>query len=189
MSGQRRKKANQQQRGAGENLPAPLSTKRNTSPAQQWERVLPHDSQPPEPDDVMRYEELHYFAGPLPPPHVLAQYKDVQQDYPERLLRLVERQTEMAETQATHRQKLETKVVDGGTARSWGGLILGTLIVLFVVACGTYVIMLGYGGYGLAAILTALVGLAGTFVYGLRQQQNQLTQRAREVPEKPEDRR
>src|SRR4051812_4551692 len=105
---------NNQRSGAGNDVPAPLPPK--PAPYKEpdqvfWEPVPISQSNQDARAAMIQREEA--FFGPLPHPEHLAQYKAVQADYPERLLRLYERQTDMAEVQATHRQELEKKVVYG----------------------------------------------------------------------------
>lgn len=183
-----RKKRGQQAGGAGEHLPAPLPS------AQAPEVVTRREGgafrggiHPPEPSTILQYEEMHLYSGPLPPPHILAQYKEVQADYPERMMRLAERQVDMAEHQATHRQGLERTVVNGGSVRSWVGLVFGGIIILAAIFCGTYLIINGRSGEGLAAIIIALIGLVGTYIYGVQKQQKQLDRRAQSVPEQSQE--
>ncbi len=189
----RQRRIKQRHNGAGSNLPAPIPpaakpSRQDLEDVTQVERVeslrRKRTSQPS--TGMMRYEERYSFAGPLPHPHDLAQYKEIQSDYPERLMRLHERTTDMIEVQATHRQKIETKAIDGAATRSWVGLILGGAIIILALLCGTYLIAHGDQGWGFAAIIGALATFAGAYVYGVRQQSGQLSRRAREVPEDAE---
>lgn len=44
-------------------------------------------------------------------------------------------------------------------------MLLGSVLALTAICAGTYLILKGHGGSGLAAILTALGGLIGAFMY------------------------
>ena len=73
--------------------------------------------------------ELHrQFAGPLPPPEILAGYEEVLPGAAQRIFALTE-------GQAKHRQELERTIVVGGAWRSWAGLVAGLIVALaFLIA-------------------------------------------------------
>lgn len=78
-------------------------------------------SRPPVPNGVqaqphatprsVRLESRHITVGPIPSADELRRYKDIQSDFPERIMRQFERRTEMAEEQARHRMALERRVI------------------------------------------------------------------------------
>src|SRR5438876_1239737 len=61
------------------------------------------------------------FSGPLPSPQILAAYDQI---VPGTAARIIA----MAETQAQHRQNLESTVIGGDVRRSWYGLWTGFVI-------------------------------------------------------------
>lgn len=109
------------------------------------------------------------FMGPLPPPEILRGYEDVLPGAADRILK-------MAETQASHRQGLESIAVNGGNRRSWWGLALGFIISLVVFGLGTAIVLEGHSAAGATVMSVDVVGLAGVFVYG---QQSQRKERLR----------
>jgi uncharacterized membrane protein len=99
------------------------------------------------------------FAGPLPPPTVLAQYDEIIPNGADRLLGLAERQ-------AAHRQYLEKTVIESDKIRSMLGLILGFILASGLGGGGIYLMATGVGGFGFSTILLTLASLVGTFMYG-----------------------
>ena len=87
------------------------------------------------------------FSGPLPPPHILAQYNDALPDGAERIVRLTENQTE-------HRQRLETR-----------GQLFTFILALVALAGGILLIILGHSAEGLVPVISAVVGLGRLFIY------------------------
>ena len=78
----------------------------------------------------------------------------------------------MAEQQSRHRQSIETKVIDSNAFVQKLGPCLGFIVAMTAVIGGIVLVLKGKDGYGLAAILTPLAGLAGVFIYGKQQQKN-----------------
>lgn len=110
---------------------------------------------------VQRVERT--FAGPLPPPEVLARYNEVIPHAAERILA-------MAESQQGHRQKLEVQVVTSNFAAQRLGMLLGFAIAMTAIGIGAYLIAHGQSASGLVSILATLVALVGAFLYGRKDQ-------------------
>lgn len=105
-------------------------------------------------------EETHYeslIVSPLPPPDVLRAYKNVQNDIPERILHLVEKQAE-------HRQQIETRTLDNGNRLETIGMIFGFLVVLSVVGVGIYLLAMGRPWSGSITIFGILAGVAKLYL-------------------------
>lgn len=111
---------------------------------------------------VVRAVQTALYAGPIPPPKTLAQFKDVQPDAPERILALAERQQ-------AHRQKLEA--LDAW--RSIVGVFAGLAVVLAAFAFAWGLATLGQHGLGTATVIGAIASAAGVFVYGTLRQSKQ----------------
>ena len=97
------------------------------------------------------------FAGPLPPPEYLAQYKSILPDAPERIMA-------MAEKEQQHRHDVDNTMVEGGLKQRSRGQVLGFILALFF---GVASLFLGLKGQtALAGILgtTTVIGLAVVFV-------------------------
>lgn len=105
-------------------------------------------------------EETHYeslIVSPLPPPEILRAYKDVQDDIPERILRLVE-------TQTAHRQTVESRTLDNTNRLETIGLIFGFIVVLAVVGIGIYLLAMGRAWSGSITIFGILAGVAKLYL-------------------------
>ena len=77
------------------------------------------------------------FSGPLPPPEILAKYNSVVPNAAERIIT-------MAETQAAHRQRIESKVIESNIRNSrleciWGQVYLGSNLDYFISVFGVSV--------------------------------------------------
>ena len=110
------------------------------------------------------------FAGPIPPPQILAEYDRISPGAAGKII-------DMAVSQAAHRQGLETTVVTGSDHRSTLGLKLGAGIALAVVGIGGALIFTGRPVSGFLLILVEAGSLAGIFVYSRRSQQKELTEK------------
>ena len=83
---------------------------------------------------------------------------------------LANRIVSLAENQSSHRQRIESKVVDANVNSQRLGLLLGALICLVAIAGGIYLILNGKDISGLAAIIAPLASLSAVFVYAKREQ-------------------
>jgi uncharacterized membrane protein len=106
------------------------------------------------------------FSGPLPPPEVLAKYSDIIPNGAERIMA-------MAERQSTHRETLETKVIDSNIKNQARGTLFAFILCLVTMLGGLGLIALGKDIGGLGTIITALVSLAGLFIYGRIEQRKE----------------
>lgn len=110
------------------------------------------------------------YSGPLPPPAALEKYDQVLPGSAERIL-------SMAESQHRHRQNLELNVVNSNISAQRLGVILGFVIAMTTILGGIYLVATGKPASGLAAIITPLAALVGVFVYGKREQHQQLDEK------------
>ncbi len=109
--------------------------------------------------------KAEYFAGPLPPPELLARYNDIIPNGAERILA-------MAERQSAHRETLEREVVRGNLASQRRGSIFAFVLALVAIAGGIWLIDVGRNISGLATVISAMGGLASVF-YMTQKRQNQ----------------
>lgn len=118
------------------------------------------------------YRAVRMYAGPVPPPEIMAGYKQIDPSFPERFIA-------MAERQSSHRMALETTRLrnDGSGERT--GLILGFILVLAALACGTVVILEGKSWFGLSIILIAAIGLGAVFRTDLKRMKLSLGRKAK----------
>ena len=105
------------------------------------------------------------FAGPIPPPAVLAQYNNIIPGAADRILA-------MAERQAEHRQTSERKLITANIVNERIGLIFAFLIGLGAIGSGVYCVAVGQpipasfiGGGG-------VIGLVVAFIYGSKAGKN-----------------
>ena len=114
---------------------------------------------PPQEQRVATVSQTLSFTGPLPPPAMLEKYNAV-------FLGCAERIVAMAESQLTHRHQLEAKHMSGGQASERRGQVCAFILGLVAIAGGIWLIANGKDVQGLVAILGAISGLAGVFIYG-----------------------
>ena len=88
------------------------------------------------------HQETH--SGPLPHPKLFAQYGEVLQDAPERILRMAEKQQEMAQKDQAHSHAVGMKMLDGDEKRANWGLALGFFLFVSVFGGAIYLIAIGY---------------------------------------------
>jgi uncharacterized membrane protein len=102
---------------------------------------------------------IQYHQGPLPPPTMMAEYGQVIPDGANRLMILVEKQTD-------HRIAMESELVRGRVAvTKRGQAIAGCLSIFFGLVAG----VLGYFNHDVLAGsigVTTIIGLAVVFVLG-----------------------
>jgi uncharacterized membrane protein len=117
------------------------------------------------------FEYRKFFSGPLPAPECLAEYNNI-------LPGLADRIVVMAETQSSHRIKMEEKVVDRQLSESARGQLFGLIIGLFALGvAGT----LGLFGQPIAAAIIGtvdMVGLVSIFLVGKKQQSRSLEKKS-----------
>ena len=117
------------------------------------------------------------FSGPLPPPQILRAYEDVFPGCAERIVA-------MAEKQSSHRQVLETDRITATNQTEHRGQIFAFVIALTSILGGIYLISIEKDAGGLTAIIAALVGLVGAFVYGKYAQAKERLQKRRPFEER-----
>jgi len=100
---------------------------------------------------------VELFSGPLPHPRIMAQYKEVMPDAPDRIFK-------MAEKQQDHRCGLENKVIEGDVKRANTGLILGFILFIFFGVGGIILLALGKDLQGYIALGVSLLGNVGSLI-------------------------
>lgn len=106
------------------------------------------------------------YHGPLPLPAHLEHYERILTGAADRIIT-------MAENQASHRQKLEAKVIDSDIKNSLWGLIFAFIIGLGGVIGGFYLISIGKAIEGSLYGGGTMVALTGVFIYGSKQRQKE----------------
>lgn len=102
-------------------------------------------------------------SGPLPHPSILKSYEAIIPGSAARILA-------SSETQAKHRQDLESTVIKANVRDQSRGQIFAFVLACMTIAGGIGLAFSGRQTSGIVAIVTALVALAGVFVYGKHQQ-------------------
>jgi uncharacterized membrane protein len=129
--------------------------------------MAPFEQQQKESNTEITRFRAQAFAGPLPPPEVLAKYNEAVPDAAERILA-------MAEKQNAHRQALESKIVQANISSQTRGSYFGFIVAMTAILGGIYLVIEGKDGQGLAAIITSLAALTTVFIIGKRQEQKEL---------------
>jgi uncharacterized membrane protein len=101
------------------------------------------------------------FMGPIPPPSLLASYDEVQPGLAERLVK-------MAETQATHRQGIESRLVDARISTEKAGMFCGVFVAIAVLAAASWFAYLGHPVSAAFLGIGDLTALVTVFVTGQR---------------------
>lgn len=121
-----------------------------------------------------------YTSGPLPPPSMLRGYEEVLPGAADRIFTLMEQQS-------IHRHDLETKMLDSDVRSRDRGQVFAFVLCFIVIVGGFVAILAGQELTGMAAILTAVAGVAATFLVTRRRQQRQLEEKREVVPEDQEE--
>jgi uncharacterized membrane protein len=99
------------------------------------------------------------FSGPLPPPAILQEYNEVLEGAAERIFK-------MAETQASHRQELEKRVVKSDILKSYLGLTAGFVVAATAIVSGSLVAYYGQPWAGAAIGGAPVAALVWAFLKG-----------------------
>lgn len=114
------------------------------------------------------------WNAPLPPPSVLAKYNEAFPGCAERIVNA-------ADTQAKHRQHLEEIVIHGNLKSESRGQWMAFVIALTILFGGFALIYLDKNVLGTAFVGGDLVAMIGIFIYGKRDQRQQLRRKAETV--------
>jgi uncharacterized membrane protein len=106
------------------------------------------------------------FSGPLPPPQILDHYNQIVPGAAEKIIALWE-------SQVQHRQELEKKAITSDITQAYFGAILGFIIAMSAIGAGTFLAYIGRPTEGIAAIISALVGLVGVYGWGSYQRRKE----------------
>ncbi len=116
------------------------------------------------------------FSGPIPPPELLRKYEELIPGAADRIM-------SMAERQGSHRQTLESQVINSNIANERLGKILGFIICVLAISGGIYAVVLGKSAMGIAAIVAPLGALVAVFIYGKSEQKKNLKGRQQAIIE------
>ena len=112
------------------------------------------------------------YEGPLPPPAILEEYDRIVPGAAARIM-------EWAEKQTAHRQHLERAIIDHDIAHAQRGLTFGFVVVCLCLLFAGGFVFTGHDQAGIATLVTTLVSVAGTFVYGTQHRTRELRRKER----------
>ncbi len=110
------------------------------------------------------------YAGPLPPAKQLEEYEKIIPGLAERLVQRMEKQSD-------HRMVLEAKVVKNDIVKSYVGQFFAFIISMSAIGAGYQAIISGQNPWGIAPIVTSLIGLVTVFIVGKKRHEKSLQQR------------
>lgn len=107
------------------------------------------------------------YSGPIPHPSLLKEFNEVIPDGANRIM-------VMAETQAEHRQKLESKMIEANNRDSLLGVIFAGSIGLLAVGGSIFLIAIDKSIAGLAVMFSALTTLVAVYFKGIKKDKQEL---------------
>lgn len=144
------------------------------------QQITPRPAGVPQPptEHILVTQQTRFSAqyqGPLPPPEMLAAYDEVKPGTADRLITLLELQT-------NHRIDIEKTVIYGSVRRADRGLVWGGVVALtgMLASAG-----LGFSGHEASAValgIADLVSLVGVFVLGNNRQKQDINEKAKQPP-------
>lgn len=87
----------------------------------------------------------------------------------------------MAERREEHQQSIEKTVVEGGSKRADRGLIIGAIVAIILILCGTFLVYNGHDWAGTTLVVATIVGLVGVFVYNTQKRKSERIEALREA--------
>jgi uncharacterized membrane protein len=111
------------------------------------------------------------YSGIIPPPGMLVQYNEAVPGAAERILA-------MAERQSSHREAIETTVVEAGVKSQIRGAWFGFIIAMTAILGGIYLITIHQSTAGLTAIIGSLAALTAVFVIGKKKATRELKEKS-----------
>ncbi len=115
----------------------------------------------PEDDSKMKNGRVLSYRGPLPLAEEIERYESVVPGSADRIIK-------MAENQQGHRHKIEDRTVWFIGFQSLLAPIFSFLTIILGMGIGTYLLLNGVTGAGIAAMFIPLSTIAGIFVYQKR---------------------
>lgn len=116
-------------------------------------------------------------SGPIPAPEVLKGYDSVRPGLSDEIVK-------MAKKQQDHRIEMERSVILGGGKRAWAGLFLGFLLSIATLSGSIYLIATNHDTAGATLGTASIAALAGVFVYGSQQRQEERKEKQEKLLEK-----
>lgn len=101
------------------------------------------------------------YEGLLPMPLFLEKYKEIESTYPDRIMKLVE-------DQSNHRQDIEKKVIESNISHEKLGMVFGFILGLVGILMGGFLLYSDKSISGFAVFFTSLGALVGNFIVNKR---------------------
>ena len=143
-------------------------TEANSDPNQNQPAQPPADSQSDLPRIVVGTE----WQGPLPPPHLLAEYERQIPGSSDRILTMGEKgqqhrmdmEREQLNLESVTLQSVNEAIANEHSRGIWG-IVAATIIALSGMGVGGWLTSIGHGGFGLGFLFVSIGSLVGTFLY------------------------
>lgn len=127
---------------------------------------------------IMSFVAEEHYSGALPHPRLIAQFKEVMPDAPERIFR-------MAEKQQDHRIHLEKTVIEGDVKRADLGLVLGFILFIVFGVGGIILLYVGKQIEGYVALGTSIAGGVVNFIRVGRERTKAIQEQAKKKRKRP----
>lgn len=99
------------------------------------------------------------FSGPLPPPHILADYEQITTGAADRII-------SMAEREQTHRHTIESTAISGELQKRTRGQIFAFALAVLILLISTALILAGHNIVGFITLIGAISSLCYIFISG-----------------------
>ncbi len=119
------------------------------------------------------------YSGPLPHPEVLEQYNRIIPGGAERIFA-------QFESQAAHRQKIESSVIRSNAFVQIFGAVSALLLGALALGGGLFLVEQGKSLEGFGAFFTSLASLVGVYVYGKKSQVDERRAKQDRLPKRPD---
>ncbi len=113
--------------------------------------------QPNSGKNLVAHHESKHYSGPIPQPSDLQEYEDIKTGFAERIIT-------MAESEASHRQNIERKIINSERAFNISGQITALFMGSLVVALMAYTINQGFAEE-VQWIGVSIASVIGLFIY------------------------
>ncbi len=107
-------------------------------------------------------EQQKFFAGPIPSPEVMQEYKDIDPGLPDRIMT-------MAEKQQAHRTAMERREQKIYPFLLVFGQLLGFFLGIVALLGGFYLISINKDAQGIATLVGSVATLIGIYIYNKKQ--------------------
>jgi uncharacterized membrane protein len=119
------------------------------------------------------------YKGPIPPPSMLREFDQVYPGLADRIVKMAEVQIESQLAEQKHIHTQEAKIVDANIRDierelelSARGQWLMFVVLVLLIIVGTVLLIMGKDVQGSAAIVLAIIALAGQFILRVRKEKS-----------------